>query len=170
MVPRGKRVERPEEGKTRRRVRGTNMQARVRLGGREDWNAVAQLLRLNQLPTDGLTTDVDHLYVLDVNGKVAGAIGFETYAQDALLRSLVVDPKIRGAGHGRALLRLALHEAQKAGVRSVYGLTTTIPELLAKVGFKEIKKDEIPSPVHQSWELRGGCPESARVFRFNLGS
>jgi len=146
------------------------MQPKVRLGGREDWNAIAQLLRVNQLPTDGLTTDVDHLYVLDVGGTVAGAIGFETYAQDALLRSLVVDSKIRGAGHGRSLLRLALHEAQKAGVRSVYGLTTTIPDLLAKVGFKEIQKEDIPSSVHKSWELRGGCPDSARAFRFTLGT
>lgn len=145
------------------------MQAKVRLGGREDWSAVAQLLRANKLPTDGLTTDVDHLYILEVGGKVAGAIGFETYAQDALLRSLVVDPRIRGAGHGRALLRLALHEAQKVGVHAVYGLTTTIPELLSKVGFTEIQKSEIPPAVHQSWELRGSCPESARAFRFKLG-
>lgn len=145
------------------------MQAKVRLGGREDWGAVAQLLRANKLPTDGLTTDVDHLYVLEVEGKVAGAIGFETYALDALLRSLVVDPKVRGAGHGRALLRLAIHEAQKAGVQAVYGLTTTIPELLSKVGFTEIQRSEIPAGVYQSWELRGSCPDSARAFRFKLG-
>lgn len=145
------------------------MPAKVRLGAREDWSAVAQLLRVSKLPTEGLATDVDHLYILEVEGEVAGAIGFETYARDALLRSLVVDPKVRGAGHGRALLRLAIHEAQKAGVQAVYALTTTIPDLLAKLGFQEIQKSDIPEPVHQSWELRGSCPESARAFRFKLG-
>src|SRR5688500_19510012 len=109
------------------------MQPKVRAGGRDDWSAVAQLLRQNKLPTDGLATDVDHLYVLEVGGKVAGAVGFESYTPDALLRSLVVDPKIRGAGHGRSLLRLALHEAQKAGISAVYGLTTTIPDWLTRV-------------------------------------
>jgi N-acetylglutamate synthase-like GNAT family acetyltransferase len=143
---------------------------KVRVGGRDDWAAVARLLRENRLPTDGLTTDVDHLYVLEDAGTIVGAIAFESYVPDALLRSLVVDPKVRGAGHGRSLLRLALHEAQKSGIRSVYGLTTTIAELLAKLGFTEIQKADIPRPVHHSWELRGSCLDSARAFRFELGS
>ena len=146
------------------------MQPKVRVGGREDWAAVAQLLRQSKLPTEGLTTDVDHLYVIDVGGKVAGAIGFETYEPHALLRSLVVDPKLRGAGHGRALLRLALHEAQKAGIREVYGLTTTIPDLLARLGFTEIKKDDLPAALRRSQELQGACPDSARAFKFQLGT
>jgi amino-acid N-acetyltransferase len=145
------------------------MESKVRVGAREDWGAVAQLLRESRLPTEGLVTDVDHLYVLEVGGRVRGAVGFETYQADALLRSLVVDRSLRGSGHGRTLLRLALHEAQKAGVRNVYGLTTTIPDWLSRLGFKEIKKEEIPPSVHHSQELRGACPETARAFRFELG-
>lgn len=146
------------------------MLPKVRVAGREDWSAVAQLLRQNKLPTDGLTTDVDHLYVLEVGGTVVGAVGFESYASDGLLRSLVVDPRLRGGGHGASLLRLAIYEAQRSGIRAVYGLTTTIADWLLRLGFKEIQKDQIPSGVRQSWELRGACPDAARAFRFPLSS
>lgn len=131
----------------------------------EDRAAVAKLLRAASLPTDGLMTDVDHLFVVEEQGRIMGAIGFEGFGSDALLRSLVVDPSMRGRGHGAALMKAALNQAQKLGFTTLYGLTTTIPDWLAKLGFQEIRKSDIPEPVHMSMELRGACPESARVFK-----
>lgn len=137
----------------------------LRIAKPEDRPAVAKLLRAAKLPTDGLMTDVDHLFVLEEQSKIVGAIGFEGFGSDALLRSLVVDAKLRGRGHGGTLMKAALQQAGKLGYKTLYGLTTTIPDWLTKLGFQEIQKSDIPEPVHMSMELRGACPESARAFK-----
>lgn len=138
----------------------------LRIAKPEDRPAVAKLLRAADLPTDGLMTDVDHLFVLEEKNRIVGAIGFEGFGSDALLRSLVVDPRLRGQGHGATLMRTALQQAPKLGYKTLYGLTTTIPDWLKKLGFEEIPRAEIPEAVHGSMELRGACPESARAFKW----
>lgn len=133
-----------------------------------DLPAVRRLLSTSNLPLEGLDDHRERLWVWDRDGNVAGAVAFEAYGDQGLLRSLIVDPDERGTGLGGALLHAGLAEMRKAGLRWAYGLTTTIPDWLERLGWTEVPKETLPAALHQSMELRGACPDTARAFRFQL--
>ncbi len=134
-----------------------------------DLSPITSLLKQSGLPTAGLTDTLPNLWVLRENGRVMGSIGFEARGEAALLRSLVVDDRLRGRGNGRKLLSHGVSAMQQAGVRDAYGLTTTIPDLLARSGWRELPRNELPAALSASAELGGACPESARSFHLRLG-
>jgi N-acetylglutamate synthase-like GNAT family acetyltransferase len=142
----------------------------IRKAQTADLASVAGLLRRSDLPLQGLETAGLELFVAEEERRVVGAVALETYSPYALIRSLVVDPRERTKGHGGALLRHAVQHARDQRLTTLYCLTTTIPDWLARLGFEEIPRDQIARPVHQSAELRGACPASARAFRLRLRS
>ncbi len=134
-----------------------------------DVPAVRRLLSAAKLPLEGLDDHRERLWVWVQDGHVVGAIAYEAYGEAGLLRSLIVDPAQRGTGLGGALLHAGLGEMRKAGLRDAYGLTTTIPDWLARLGWTELDKATLPAELHQSMELRGACPDTARAFHLRLG-
>lgn len=140
----------------------------IRPARAEDLEAVRTLLRDAGLPTAGLEKTT--LYVLKHGGVLAGVAGFERYGALALLRSLAVAPGLRGHGYGRALLRFILNRVTAEGVATAYGLTTTIPDWLTRLGFGELTRAALPHALHASAELQGACPAEARVFALRLDS
>ncbi len=135
-----------------------------------DMPAVISLLEEISLQIDGIAEHRDHLYILEVQGAIIGAVGYEAYPPDALLRSLVVAPSVRGNGYGRQLISHILEQARIDGVRDAYALTTTIPDLLCRSGFDEISRSDAPEALSASEEFRGACPVSARLFRIPINS
>lgn len=133
-----------------------------------DLQAVRRLLSAAKLPLEGLDDHKERLWVWDDGGEVVGAIAYEAYGDKGLLRSLIVDPGQRGTGLGAALLHAGLGEMRKAGLRHAYGLTTTIPDWLARLGWTEVGKQTLPPELHQSMEMRGACPDTARAFHIRL--
>ena len=128
---------------------------------------VRRLLHDAGLPLDGLDGVAD-LFVAEDSGDVVGAIGFERHGALGLLRSLVVAPSQRGRGLGVALLAFGSARMQEEGLREAYGLTTTIPRLLLRLGWEEVPRASLPAGLNSSMELRGACPDSARAFRLSL--
>jgi amino-acid N-acetyltransferase len=141
------------------------MEARmIRRAEPVDLAAVLALLVEADLPTDGVAESFASFVVIEEGGRVLAAAGVELHGGSALLRSLVVAPDARGAGHGAAVLRRALDEGQQhAG--AVYALTTTAASYLSRFGFEPIARDVLPPELFQSPELRGACPSSATVMR-----
>ncbi|MCE5322531.1 GNAT family N-acetyltransferase [bacterium] len=135
-----------------------------------DMPAVISLLEEMSLPVDGIAENRDHLYVLEAQGTLVGAVGYEAYPPDALLRSLVIAPSMRGQGYGRQLISHILKQAQIDGIRDAYALTTTIPYLLSRSCFDEISRSDAPEALSASEEFRGACPVSARLFRIPIDS
>lgn len=141
--------------------------ARVRPAASGDRAAVHALLTAAGLPLVGL--DDAALLVLDdpATGRegVVGAIGLEPRGEAALLRSLVLEPALRGRGWGRALLAAALAEARARGLREAVALTETVPAWLERLGFARVDREALPAAVRESAELRGACPATAAAFR-----
>lgn len=129
---------------------------------------IKALLQRASLPTNGLESHVEHLFVLESGGHVLGAAAFEAYPPYALLRSLVIAPQIQGQGHGRRLLKFILNEVKTQDFLEAYALTTTIPNWLSRLGFEEMSRQDLPEALHSSEELLGACPASALVFRLRL--
>jgi len=132
-----------------------------------DLSAIRRLLQDAQLPLDGLD-DCARLWVLDEEGQVVGAVGFELHGQAALLRSLVVDSSWRGRGLGLQLVQNGVKMARQSGAKSIHGLTTTIPDLLARLGWTEVPRSKLPADLAASRELQGACPATARAFSLEL--
>ena len=68
-----------------------------------------------------LTADHRHYLALtDESGAVRGYAGLLVVGQEGDIQTIAVDPGLRGAGYGRALMEALLAEAGRRGVREVF--------------------------------------------------
>jgi N-acetylglutamate synthase-like GNAT family acetyltransferase len=95
-----------------------SLQPAIRPGHSADLAAVTALLKSAGLPTDDLASASDlHLWVLEAEGDVVGAIGVERFGANALLRSLVIAPAYQRRGFGHRLVAQFEQEVQGKGVQ-----------------------------------------------------
>jgi amino-acid N-acetyltransferase len=146
-------------------VTPNQQQVTLRPATRADLPTVEHLLRTLGLPTAGVAEWVEHFWIADHGGTAVGVVGVEQYGDEALLRSLAVDPSWRSAGLGRALIDAALRAARAAGAQEMYLLTTTAEHYFPRFGFVRIGRDDVSGAVLQSVEFREACPASAVVMR-----
>jgi amino-acid N-acetyltransferase len=135
-----------------------------------DLPAVRRLLTAHHLPLDGVDEHVATMVVARHGNDVVGAAAVELYADGALLRSVVVDPAVRGQGLGHRLSDAALGIAKDLGSDTAFLLTTTADGFFPKLGFEPIVRDEVPASVQASIEFQSACPASAVVMRKRLAS
>ena len=133
-----------------------------------DLPAVCRLLETQHLPLDGVAEHVATMVVAKDGETLVGAAVVELYADGALLRSVVVDPDVRGQGLGHRLTEAALRVARDRGSDTAFLLTTTAEEFFPKLGFERIARDEVPASVQASVEFVSACPASAVVMRKRL--
>ena len=126
-----------------------------------DLPRIAALLDAEALPTTDLATSRIAFWIAeDATGPVA-AIGLEPHADAGLLRSLVVAPAHRGAGHARKLVAVLEAEARARGLRDLVLLTQTAAPFFARAGYVQIMRADAPRAVQDSAEFRALCPASA---------
>lgn len=112
-----------------------SLQPAIRSGQSADLAAVIALLKGAGLPTDDLTSAAGlHVWVLEAEGDVVGAIGIERFAASALLRSLVIAPAYQRRGLGRRLVAQLEQEIQGKGVQQLVLLTETAESFFGKNG------------------------------------
>lgn len=140
----------------------------IRLATGADLVAVLDLLGRSGLPVDGVAEHVDTLLVLPDGDRVVGSAALELHGDSALLRSVAVDPTVRGLGAGRRVTVAALELARERGVRDVFLLTTTAETFFPRCGFQPATRADVPPAVQQSIEFTSACPASATVLRKRL--
>lgn len=115
----------------------------------EDWPAMeARVTRMSQLPRDANA----ELIVATVDGRVAGAVGYvgpgvpkqEWFEADwPVIRMLVVHPRYRGRGIGRALTEECVRRARRDGAPMIALHTTPIMEvalgMYERMGFTKFR-------------------------------
>jgi SAM-dependent methyltransferase len=124
----------------------------------------AALLAAAGLPLAGWDAEGLQRWGVREGGRLLGVIALERHGEHGLLRSLAVAPAARGRGLAHALVAHASREAAAVGMGGLAGLTTTIPDLLARWGFREVARDALPAALTASPELQGACPATARAF------
>ena len=134
----------------------------------EHLEAILQLLSRADLPTEGVAGQLRHFRVALDGPRVAGVIGLETYGEQGLLRSLVVDPERRGQGVGDRLVADLLADARRRGIADIYLLTETAPDYFARRQFERIDRQAAHPAVRQSSEFTTLCPASAVCMRRRL--
>lgn len=126
----------------------------------ELWTVLDLLERLG-LPEAGLAEHASTVLVARAGGRVVGTAALEVYGDEALLRSVGVEPEHRGAGLGAELTREALSLARRLGVRRIYLLTTTAERFFPQFGFGAIARESVSASVQRSEEFQTACPASA---------
>jgi protein-tyrosine-phosphatase/N-acetylglutamate synthase-like GNAT family acetyltransferase len=142
--------------------------ARLRPATPGDYHSVTALLDRSGLPLAGVPRDLAGFIVAAQGDRVTGTAAVEVYGSVGLLRSVAVDPELRSAGLGTALVERALEAARHAGVADLYLLTTTADRYFPRFGFAVAPRETAPAALEASAEFRGACPASAVLMHRRL--
>jgi amino-acid N-acetyltransferase len=141
----------------------------IRAARAEDLGALRALLRTCDLPCEDLTTrHLAHFLVAPDDNGLRGCVGLEPRGEEALLRSLAVRPAARGEGLGGRLVAAVERRARRAGLRTLYLLTTTAAPFFRRHGYAHIDRAELPGPIQQTEEAARLCPADATCMRKRL--
>jgi N-acetylglutamate synthase-like GNAT family acetyltransferase/catechol 2,3-dioxygenase-like lactoylglutathione lyase family enzyme len=121
---------------------------------------VEVMLASADLPLDGLDDAWPHMLVTRDRGRTVAAAGLEMYGAAGLLRSVVVDAKLRGQGLGEELVWRTLARGRAHGISSAW-LLTFVPDWFERLGFERTARAGAPEALRGSAEFQGACPETA---------
>jgi len=135
----------------------------------QDLPAVRALLEDAGLPYQDLAPAHLRDFLVAAGGRsVLGIVGLERYGDNALLRSLVVRPESRFTGLGTQLADAVEEHASRAGVVTLYLLTTTASEFFERRGYEVIERSAAPPAVQKTTEFSSLCPSQAICMRRRL--
>jgi arsenate reductase len=140
----------------------------IESGSRDTLPEVRAFLAANALPDAGLADHVAELLIARQDGRLVGTAALEIHGGDALLRSVAVDPSLRGTGLGQRLARAALDRAKDRGVMRVFLLTETATTFFPRFGFTTIDRSAVPASIRATVEFSSACPASAQVMALEL--
>ena len=140
-----------------------------------DLVALKELLSACGLPLEGVVDAREPLErfvvaVEDADGlrPLIGCVGLEIHGTACVMRSLAVDPKMRGRGVARLLIGEILRSARDAGCRQAFLLTTTIEPMAARYGFSRIERADVPAELLDTGEFALNACSTATVMRMEL--
>ncbi|XVH31297.1 arsenic resistance N-acetyltransferase ArsN2 [Haloferacaceae archaeon DSL9] len=133
-------------------------------------SAVERLLSDADLPSQDIRSSpaVFYLGYIDDDAEAVGAGGIEQYGSDGLLRSVVVERSVRGAGVGTALCDALEARAAATGVDDLYLLTTTATGFFADRGYAELPRTAVSETIRRTTEFVLLCPETAVCMRKSI--
>ncbi|HYX66682.1 MAG TPA: arsenic resistance N-acetyltransferase ArsN2 [Burkholderiales bacterium] len=132
--------------------------------------AVRRLLAEAKLPSEDLNaTHLPHFFGCGAAQAPQGVVGVEIHGEDALLRSLVVEPATRGRGCAKALVARAERHARESGARRIFLLTTTAADFFSRLGYKTIGREDAPESIRSTSEFSALCPVSSVLMMKELG-
>ncbi|MFZ6759052.1 arsenic resistance N-acetyltransferase ArsN2 [Undibacterium sp. Ji50W] len=140
-----------------------------RPASRKDWSAIRLLLNSQSLPVEGAYAHLQHFQLAFHNDALIACGGLEIYAQDALLRSIAVQPEAQGQGYGQQLVMQLIDAARNTGIKRLYLLTTNADKYFQQFGFRIIQSSKLPVGLQASSQLQGACPASAIAMQLKLG-
>ena len=138
----------------------------LRQGRPDDWAAVGALLADAGLPVDDLDQASMAEFTIATRPSmraepVSGVIGVQSFEEVGLLRSLVVAKSARSAGCGSKLVQAVERNANAAGIRQLWLLTTDARDYFENRGFRAVSRELAPPAIRQTAEFTSLCPASA---------
>ena len=104
-----------------------------------------------------------------LNDVPVGFGGIEIHGRDALLRSVVILPRLREIGMGRAIVDTLESEAAARQCRAIYLLTTSQAEFFARLGYVRCERRDVPDGIRASSQFTTLCPATADVMIKRVG-
>jgi amino-acid N-acetyltransferase len=120
----------------------------------EDLTNVRARLLSEGLPVEDLgRAPIAFFVARTATGAAVGWGGLEIYGQDALLRSVVVNPVLRSLGAGRAIVEALVGEARARGLERLWLLTQSAQAFFEKLGFEPVSRASAPALIASSEEF-----------------
>jgi amino-acid N-acetyltransferase len=135
--------------------------ARLRAATERDRALIRALLAAGSLPTSDLEAARPHFVVACMDEQVIGTGALQPFGSVALLRSIAVEPHLRGAGVGRSIVRELEHIARNNQIKHLILLTQTAKSFFEAQGYVAIDRASAPPAIQESEEFRSLCPASA---------
>lgn len=129
---------------------------------------MARLLHDSSLSPEGVEDFLEHFRLVFDGTELVGMVGIEPYGPDGLLRSLAVRPSHRTHGIAGLLVRQAIEDARRLGIKRLVLLTTTASGYFVKHGFRTVDRTSISGGVTGSSQFRGACPAGATCMELTL--
>jgi amino-acid N-acetyltransferase len=127
-----------------------------------DNEAIRSILERTSLPTESVGTKTTTFYVGTEDSMVVAVAGFEFYGNDALLRSVAIEPRLQKTGIGSELVDFMISIAEKRGIKRVVLLTETAPKFFERKGFVSIDRSAVQNEgLKLSSEFSYLCPTSS---------
>jgi N-acetylglutamate synthase-like GNAT family acetyltransferase len=122
-------------------------------------------LRSTKLPTEDVETERALFWrFLSIDDTLIGFGGLEIHAPDALLRSVVTLPPLRGRGFAGAIIAALEAEAALHHCRAVYLLTTGDAAIFTKRGYVPCAREAVPEAIRKTAQFASLCPAEAAVM------
>lgn len=141
----------------------------IRPAAADDLQPCIELLSAAGLPVADISIDRIAL-IAERQLKVVGLIGLEAYDAVGLLRSLVVDQRLRGAGVGRQLVGALEQYAGSRGVNELWLLTIDADLFFERLGYCRENRDAAPAAITATDEFSELCPASAVLMSKRLST
>lgn len=135
-----------------------------RRGTAGDIGALQRLIVDGHLPPFYVEPFIEGFLVVECDGEIIGCGGNEHYDEFAVLRSVVVDERVRGTGLGAEIARLLIEDARASGATDLYLLTMEAHHFWLRLGFADVPFDDWPKALHEQWQYAFcvSYPEAAR--------
>lgn len=130
------------------------MAPELRLARPDELEAVRALIVSEGMPAMELEERLAGFWVLDDDGKLVGCAGIELYGEAAVLRSVMVDPSLRGTGEGERMIWRALDYAREGGTKRCYLFTMTADAYFPRFGFERCELDDFEPAAREGWQWR----------------
>ncbi|MFN8188442.1 MAG: amino-acid N-acetyltransferase [Gaiellales bacterium] len=113
-------------------------------------------------PTVALYEDVQEFWVAEEGGHVVGCGALHVIWEDlAEIRTVAVDPDLRGRGAGHAIVDRLIETARWLGIQRVFVLTFEV-DFFTRHGFVEIEGTPVAPEIYE--ELRRSLDEGVAEF------
>ena len=133
----------------------------LRTGTEQDASHIHALLERSGLPTSDLEVSQAQFIVLCEGARIVGAGALQRFGSIALLRSVAVEPDLRGSGLGRVIVQELERRARASDVAQLVLFTQTAKRFFEHQGYRAIDRHKVPQPLQGSEEFRSLCPASA---------
>jgi N-acetylglutamate synthase-like GNAT family acetyltransferase len=126
---------------------------------------LAKALVKARLPVDDLEAPGPLFWRFETTEAMpVGFGGLEIHGEDALLRSLLILPPLRGRGLGAAAVVEVEREAARLGCRAVWLLTESATDFFARLGYAKCDRAVVPPKIRETQQFAALCPASADVL------
>jgi N-acetylglutamate synthase-like GNAT family acetyltransferase len=130
---------------------------------------VTAALRGAGLPADDVATPGRRFWRFEtIDLTPVGFGGLQIHDGDALLRSVVTLPPLRGRGIARAIVAALEAEARIADCRAIWLATTAATRLFDQLGYATCEIAVVPQPIRETPEFAALAAASATIMMKRL--
>ena len=136
-----------------------------RRGRAGDVPALAQLIAAGELPPLFIEEFVEGFVVVEHEGEIVGCGGLEVYDDaSGVIRSVVVDERVRGMRIGEKVARLLTEDALAAGIEDLYLFTMHAHPFWQRLGYVDVSLDAWKQAPRVCWQYQflSRYPEASR--------